>query len=635
MTAPLLKVMPEVNQVWQAASGVEGNGKSFSVIDRFLRPGRIREADNAICSWQPRLWTVCQCTIDIALVQDLGKRAYSGGGAGIRHSTGSISSQLARNDPPRKHEIKFDLGRIRCSTRSIQEPASAMDFLGGIHEAPQEFDAMPRKPLVSWNTMLTVYARSGYLSKARVLFDLMPNRNTVSWNAMISATLSHGNFQEAKDLFDTMPYQNAVSCNIMIVAYTNEGRLDLAEKLFDAMPKRSLLCCNSMLRGFLHCDMHDRAISLFETMPLRDLVTWTTMIHGCSQEEEIHALLHGLPEHDITSANAALAAFAQNGHMDSAKALLESMESRDLVSLNTMLTNEHHVEAAKLAFDRMPERDVITFNAMIKLHAQCGDTESSKSLFDRCPSTNLSSWNLLLQAYVQNGHIDAGKGVFESMPERSPASHTLMVQAYALERHIPGVEYAWTSSPSSDVVLTTAVCLAYAQAGHLERSMAVFQSMPQQPTAVAWTAMLTSLAYSGDRARALWLLHAVKIQGICLDAVVFKSVLIACVHIGVLRLAIEQFVSMSFDFGLGPGKEHYRCVLNILARVGQLELAEDLIANMPFEDDTVDWEALLAACVVHNDRQRGKRLAAKFQRRTTVAHVLLANLCSTRSLQST
>ncbi|EFJ14447.1 hypothetical protein SELMODRAFT_72159, partial [Selaginella moellendorffii] len=151
----------------------------------------------------------------------------------------------------------------------------------------------------------------------------------------------------------------------------------------------------------------------------------------------------------------------------------------------------------------------------------------------------------------------------------------------------------------------------YAQAGHLERSMAVFQSMPQQPTAVAWTAMLTSLAYSGDRARALWLLHAVKIQGICLDAVVFKSVLIACVHIGVLRLAIEQFVSMSFDFGLGPGKEHYRCVLNILARVGQLELAEDLIANMPFEDDTVDWEALLAACVVHNDRQRGKRLAAK------------------------
>ncbi|XP_024545258.1 pentatricopeptide repeat-containing protein At3g13880-like [Selaginella moellendorffii] len=151
--------------------------------------------------------------------------------------------------------------------------------------------------------------------------------------------------------------------------------------------------------------------------------------------------------------------------------------------------------------------------------------------------------------------------------------------------------------------------------------MAVFKSMRQQPTAAA---MLTSLAYSGDRARALWLLHAIKIHRICLNAVVFKSLLIACVHIRVLRLAIEQFVSMSFDFGLGPGKEHYRCVLNILARVGQLELAEDLIANMPFEDNMVDWEALLAACVVHNDRQRGKRLAAKFRGRTTVAHVLLA-----------
>ncbi|XP_024545259.1 pentatricopeptide repeat-containing protein At4g02750-like [Selaginella moellendorffii] len=268
----------------------------------------------------------------------------------------------------------------------------------------------------------------------------------------------------------------------------------------------SLLCYNSVLQGFLHCNMHDRARSLRDNAAERS--------------------------GDLDNDDPWLLARTGDSRFAPPRA-------------------RHHLCQCSIGRFR-PKRAY-------------GLRKGS----DRKHGTNLSSWNLLLQAYVQNGHIDAAKGVFESIPERSPASHKLMVQAYA---HIPGVEYAWTSSPSGDVVLTTAVCVAYAQAGHLERSMAVFQR-PQQPTAVAWTAMLTSLAYSGDRARALWLLHAVKIQGICLDAVVFKSVLIACVHIGVLRLAIEQFVSMSFDFGLGPGKEHYRCVLNILARVGQLELA--------------------------------------------------------------
>ncbi|KAH9317708.1 hypothetical protein KI387_019477, partial [Taxus chinensis] len=40
--------------------------------------------------------------------------------------------------------------------------------------APNLFDRMPQRNVISWNAMMAVYAQNGFVKKAGGLFDKMP-----------------------------------------------------------------------------------------------------------------------------------------------------------------------------------------------------------------------------------------------------------------------------------------------------------------------------------------------------------------------------------------------------------------------------------------------------------------------------
>ncbi|WOG90306.1 hypothetical protein DCAR_0209549 [Daucus carota subsp. sativus] len=49
----------------------------------------------------------------------------------------------------------------------------------------QNFDEIPEKDVISWNSMITGYSRTGNIDHAYSLFQKMHERNTASWNAII------------------------------------------------------------------------------------------------------------------------------------------------------------------------------------------------------------------------------------------------------------------------------------------------------------------------------------------------------------------------------------------------------------------------------------------------------------------
>ncbi|CAI0403392.1 unnamed protein product [Linum tenue] len=81
----------------------------------------------------------------------------------------------------------------------------------------------------------------------------------------------------------------------------------------------------------------------------------------------------------------------------------------------------------------------------------------------------------------------------------------------------------------------------------------------------------------------------------------FTSTLFACSLGGLLEEGRRIFASMARDYQVRPKIEHYGCMVDLLCRNGQVEEAQVLVRNMPYEPDTAILGALLAGCKVRGD----------------------------------
>jgi pentatricopeptide repeat protein len=83
------------------------------------------------------------------------------------------------------------------------------------------------------------------------------------------------------------------------------------------------------------------------------------------------------------------------------------------------------------------------------------------------------------------------------------------------------------------------------------------------------------------------------------------------------------------SYNITPSLDHYTCLVDLLARAGQLDKAESLIHDAPFQPDVVMWTTLLGAARHHGDVERGERVAKRILEldpRNTAAYVLLGNI---------
>eukprot|EP00249_Psilotum_nudum_P000294 c11265_g1_i1 orf=3-212(+) len=69
-------------------------------------------------------------------------------------------------------------------------------------------------------------------------------------------------------------------------------------------------------------------------------------------------------------------------------------------------------------------------------------------------------------------------------------------------------------------------------------------------------------------------------------------------------------------------------MVDLLGRVGRLGEAEDFLNKIPFNPGAVEWMALLGACRIHGDVDRGKRAAGhvfEVDPQCAAAYVVLSN----------
>ncbi|EFJ27820.1 hypothetical protein SELMODRAFT_95125 [Selaginella moellendorffii] len=166
---------------------------------------------------------------------------------------------------------------------------------------------------------------------------------------------------------------------------------------------------------------------------------------------------------------------------------------------------------------------------------------------------------------------------------------------------------------------------AFGQCGHAEKSAELFRRIPLRND-MSWRVLVAAYAHNGHLSEAVESLREMLLDGLLPDEATFVAVVSTLGHAGRVLDARRLLVSMVFDFGLDLYLEHYVCMVDGLGRSGKVKEAEELIANMPFLDTDIVWKALLAACRIHTDQERGARVAQQALRLDSSAPGVLSQL---------
>lgn len=198
---------------------------------------------------------------------------------------------------------------------------------GELDAANMVFWESPVRDLVSWNSLINGYVKSGNSKKALKMYSEMKmqanmnpdeitligvftacaqlddlklgrefhqyirekglNMSVPLANALMDMYVKCGILEEAKALFERMEDKTAVSWTTMVVGYAKSGRLDVARRLFNEMPEKDVVPWNAMIGAYVQAQRGKEALSLFHDMQSMnvnpDEVTMVSCLSACAQ----------------------------------------------------------------------------------------------------------------------------------------------------------------------------------------------------------------------------------------------------------------------------------------------------------------------------------------------------------------
>lgn len=332
-------------------------------------------------------------------------------------------------------------------------------------------------------SLIDLYGKCRQIVCARKVFDEMAERNVVSWTAMVVGYASVGDMVEAYNLFDQMPHRNLVSWNVIITGFVKLGDLTNARRVFDQMPEKNVVSFTTMIDGYAKSGDMASARFLFEQAPAKDIVMWSALISGYAQ--------NGLPNQavktflEMSTMNvkpdefvmvSLMSACSQVGCLELAEwvdsylnhSSIDIHQPHVLAALIDMNAKCGNMERATSLFEKMPKRDLISYCSMIQGLSIHGRGNQAVVLFNKMLNEGLApdevAFTVILTACSSSGLVEEGEHFFESM------------------RH----KYGLIPCPDHYACMVDLL----SRSGRLEEAYELLQSMPVEPHAGAWGALL-------------------------------------------------------------------------------------------------------------------------------------------------
>lgn len=344
------------------------------------------------------------------------------------------------------------------------------------------------------NSLLKLYAESGYIVDCQKVFILMQEHDQVSWNSMIGALADlEAPISEVIDVFldmmragwslNRITFMNVLSAlssfsflelgrqvhalvlkyrvaedsaveNALLSCYAKSGEMDDCERLFVKMSeRRDEVSWNSMIAGYIHNGLLPKALDTFwlmiQTRQRMDCFTFATVLSACTS---VAALERGMETHACCI-----------------RACLGS--------------------------------DVVVESALVDMYSKCGRVEYAAKVFGLMSLRNEFSWNSMISGYARHGHCKKALDLFKEMQQedRSP-DHVTFVGVLSACSHVGlvdlGIEYFESMSNSYGLVprMEHYSCMVdlLGRAGELDKVEDFIRRMPMEPNVLVWRTVLSA-----------------------------------------------------------------------------------------------------------------------------------------------
>ncbi|XP_058095537.1 pentatricopeptide repeat-containing protein At5g16860-like [Magnolia sinica] len=480
------------------------------------------------------------------------------------------------------------------------------------------------------NSLIAMYAKCGSLSDGIHVFERMPRRDIVSWNSIISAYVQNGFGQEAmvkvRELVESgLRPDNVTIVSTLMICSSDATCRELHGYVIRNGFESTSVVCNSLISVYGKCGRIKEAQCLFGNSIRPDKVAWNAMISSYAQNGYFRESIQLLREMklagfdlDVITYSGIISSLSQNGQLDEAMRIFEEMLSLelkpDVIAIASILPAvsdlqyfDYGKEIHGYSYRNGLESDRRVRNALISVYSKCGSIQNARHVFSEINNRDVISWSSMVVGYVQNGCFNEALDTFREMirteTEPNPITITSILSACAgISSLRQGKEihlWALKNAYEGQTFVGSALIDMYAKCGRIGDSRGVFDLMTDK-NLVTWNSMIRGYAIHGLAKNALEIFRRLEEP----DQISFIAALSACSHGGLVDEGIEIFHTMD-GFGVSPGEGHYACMVDILGRAGRLDQTLDLIRSMPKEASADIWGALLGACKTHSNLDIG------------------------------
>ncbi|XP_017696024.1 pentatricopeptide repeat-containing protein At3g29230 [Phoenix dactylifera] len=331
--------------------------------------------------------------------------------------------------------------------------------------------------------LIDMYSDRGVVGAAHRVFSQMPVKNVVAWTAVVAAFLSAGDVKSARELFDQAVERDVILWNTMVCGYTRHGDMAAAQELFVRMPDKDIICWNTILLGYANGGDLEACERLFEEMPERNVFSWNALIGGFARHGRYYEVLDALTR---------MLGLSDVKPNDATLVMVLSACSR-LGALNW--GRWIHVYAEGNGF----KGNVYVGNGLIDMYAKCGCIEDAVSVFDGMETRDLITWNSMIGGLAMHGHSMEALELFDRMKDtgEKPDGITLVgVLSACVHMGLVKEGFMYFRSMTKDCAIVPWLehygCMVdlLGRAGLLDEALNFVRKMPIEPDCVIWSALL-------------------------------------------------------------------------------------------------------------------------------------------------
>jgi pentatricopeptide repeat protein len=400
-----------------------------------------------------------------------------------------------------------------------------------LRDAHKLFDKITQRDVVIWSALIACYSRRGCIDEAKQLFremrDMGVEPNLVSWNGMIAGFNHSGSYTEAVFMFQKMHLEgfqpDGSSISSVLPAIGDLEDLVLGIQIHGYVIKQGFdsdkCVVTALIDMYGKCACRLEMSQVFYEINQMDIGACNALITGLSRNGHVNDALEvfrkfkgqGM-ELNVISWTSMIASCSQNGKDMEALELFREMQIEGvkpnsvtipclLPACGNIAALMHGKAAHCFSLRRGFSNDVYVGSALIDMYANCGKIQLSRLCFEKMPTRNLVCWNAIMGGYAMHGKAKETMEIFNLMQSNGQKpdfiSFTCVLSACS-QNGLTEEGWYYFNSMSQEHGMKARIehyaCMVtlLGRVGKLEEAYSMIKSMPFEPDACVWGALLSS-----------------------------------------------------------------------------------------------------------------------------------------------